>query len=116
MDRQFLGMEAERSAETWLISQGLHLIQRNMRCRVGEIDLIMTDGENLIFVEVRHRKNKQFGGAAESVDWRKQRKLLRAARFFLAANPNWSKHPCRFDIIAFEGNNNPLWYRNAFEN
>lgn len=116
MDRQFIGKEAERSAETWLISQGLHLIQRNMRCRVGEIDLIMCDGNTLIFIEVRHRRNMDFGGAAVSVDWRKQRKLLRAARFFLAANPNWSTYPCRFDIIAFEGNNTPLWYRNAFEN
>lgn len=116
MDRQILGKEAERSAETWLISKGLQLIQRNMRCRVGEIDLIMSDGENLIFIEVRYRNTIGFGGAAESVDWRKQRKLLRAARFFLAANPNWSNYPCRFDIIAFEGNNTPLWYRNAFQN
>lgn len=115
MDRQLIGKDAERSAEHWLVSQGLEFIQRNMRCRVGEIDLIMTDGEYLIFVEVRHRKHHTFGGAAESVDWRKQRKLLRAARFFLAANPHWSTFPCRFDIIAYEGNNTPLWYRNAFQ-
>lgn len=116
MDRQFIGTEAERSAETWLIEQGLTLIQRNMRCRVGEIDLIMSDGEHLIFIEVRRRQSSSYGGAAQSVDWRKQRKLLRAARFFLAANPHWSNHPCRFDIVAFEGNNQPLWYRNAFQN
>ncbi|MFN3882405.1 MAG: YraN family protein [Nitrincola lacisaponensis] len=116
MDRHSLGKDAERNAENWLETQGLQLIQRNMRCRLGEIDLIMTDGESLIFIEVRQRNTRAFGGAAASVDWRKQRKLLRAARFFLAANPAWSKHPCRFDVIAYEGNDIPLWYRNAFQN
>lgn len=116
MDRHTLGKDAERNAEIWLETQGLQLIQRNMRCRLGEIDLIMTDGESLIFIEVRHRNSRTFGGAAASVDWRKQRKILRAARFFLAANPTWSKHPCRFDVIAYEGNDIPLWYRNAFQN
>lgn len=116
MDRQLIGTEAERNAEHWLESQGLQLIQRNMRCRLGEIDLIMTDGESLIFIEVRHRSSATFGGAAASVDWRKQRKLLRAARFFLASHPDWSNYPCRFDVVAFEGNNPPLWYRNAFQN
>lgn len=115
MDRQLIGKEAERNAENWLISQGLQCIQRNMQCRLGEIDLIMTDGEYLIFVEVRYRRNLGFGSAASTVDWRKQRKLLRAARFFLAANPQWSNHPCRFDVVAFEGNGLPLWYRNAFQ-
>ncbi len=115
MDRQLLGMEAERNAENWLVAQGLQLVQRNLRCRLGEIDLIMTDGETLIFIEVRRRKSRCFGGAATSVDWRKQRKILRTARFFLAGNPGWSHYPCRFDIIAFEGNEAPLWYRNAFQ-
>lgn len=116
MDRQALGMEAERTAEAWLINQGLQLIQRNMRCRVGEIDLIMFDHEALIFFEVRYRSHPSYGSAAESVNWQKQRKILRAARFFLAANPSWSNFPCRFDIIAFEGDNTPIWYRNAFQN
>lgn len=116
MDRQTIGKDAERNAETWLMAQGLQLVQRNLRCRLGEIDLIMTDGNHLVFIEVRRRKHSLYGGAAASVDWRKQRKLLQAARFFLAGNPNWANHPCRFDVIAFEGNNEPLWYRNAFQN
>ena len=116
MDRQTIGKEAERNAETWLTTQGLQLLQRNLRCRLGEIDLIMIDGSHLVFIEVRRRKSSLYGGAAASVDWRKQRKLLQTARFFLAANPKWANHPCRFDVIAFEGNNEPLWYRNAFQN
>lgn len=116
MDRHSIGKDAERNAETWLTNQGLQLVQRNLRCRLGEIDLIMTDGHHLVFIEVRHRKHRLYGGAAASVDWRKQRKLVQAARFFLAGNPYWANYPCRFDVIAFEGNNEPLWYRNAFQN
>ncbi len=51
MDRQAIGKEAERNAETWLTAQGLHLIQRNLRCRLGEIDLIMTDGQHLVLLK-----------------------------------------------------------------
>ncbi|MBA4502474.1 YraN family protein [Marinobacterium marinum] len=117
MDRNRIGMDAEQQAEHWLLQQGLTLLQRNARCRLGEIDLIMQDHEQIVFVEVRSRSSRQYGGAAASVDWRKQQKLIRAARFMLSRNPHWSRYPCRFDVLAFEGDSEsapPIWYKDAF--
>lgn len=117
MDRNQIGKDAEQHAEQWLYQQGLRLIQRNAHCRLGEIDLIMRDGEHLVFVEVRARSRRQHGGAAASVDWRKQQKLVRAARYMLSRNPHWSMLPCRFDVIAYEGvaeSDPPIWYKDAF--
>lgn len=117
MDRNQIGMDAEQRAEEWLTGQGLNLLQRNAHCRLGEIDLIMQEGEQIVFVEVRRRASRHFGGAAASVDWRKQQKLIRAARFMLSRNPQWSHKPCRFDVLAFEGDSEsapPIWYKDAF--
>lgn len=114
MERQLIGKEAEDRALHWLREQGLRLIQRNARCRVGEIDLIMQDQDTVVFIEVRRRTNTRFGGAANSVNWHKQQKLLRAARYLIATHAHWSNAPCRFDVVAFEGNLTPIWYKDAF--
>ncbi len=117
MDRNRIGMDAEQRAELWLRQQGLTLLQRNAQCRLGEIDLIMQEGDQIVFIEVRARASQRFGGAAASVDWRKQQKLIRAARFMLSRNPHWSQLPCRFDVLAFEGDSEstpPIWYKDAF--
>ncbi len=117
MDRNRIGMDAEQRAEQWLMEQGLTLLQRNAQCRLGEIDLIMQDDDQVVFVEVRRRASRRFGGAAASVDWRKQQKLIRAARFMLSRNPHWSQRPCRFDVVAFEGDSEStpsIWYKDAF--
>ncbi len=115
MDRQQIGKDAEAQAERFLQNKGLTPISRNFRCRCGEIDLIMRDGNELVFIEVRKRQWQQFGGAAESVDFRKQRKLIRTAQYYLQQLP---REPfCRFDVIAFEGKaaaDEPLWYKDAF--
>jgi putative endonuclease len=91
------GDEAERSAERYLIQRSLKLVARNYRTRFGEIDLIMQDGEVLVFVEVRLRKNNDFGGAAASIGEAKQRRLIAAAQQYIAA----MRHPppCRFDAV-----------------
>jgi len=94
------GVAAERAAEQWLIRQGLISVTRNFRCRHGEIDLVMSDNEQLIFVEVRLRSHNDYGGAIESVTRAKQQKILRAAQFFLASEPRWQHMPCRFDVLA----------------
>src|SRR5204862_504789 len=78
------GTLAEQRAERYLQSQGLGLIERNYRSRFGEIDLIMRDGTSLVFVEVRMRRNKDFGGAAASIDVRKQQRIIRTAHQYLA--------------------------------
>lgn len=96
-----IGREAEARACAFLQQQGLILIERNFRCRVGEIDLIMRDAQTLVFVEVRCRKDRQFGGAAASVGRVKQQRLLRSASAYLS---RLARPPaCRFDLIAIEG-------------
>lgn len=99
---QTTGGNAERRALKFLQKNGLILISKNYRCRLGEIDLVMLDGHCVVFVEVRYRKNSHFASAAESVDRRKQDKLVRTAAIFLGRQPKYSSRPVRFDVIAFD--------------
>jgi putative endonuclease len=110
------GQEAETRAAQFLQNQGLQLIERNFRCKLGEIDLIMKDQSTLVFVEVRLRSNRFFTQAAESVNWHKQRKLIKAAQFYLQQHKVVDSVPCRFDVIAIENNliNPSNWIKNAF--
>ena len=78
------GAQAEQAAAAYLVKRGLQLVEKNYRCRFGEIDLIMRAGVTLVFVEVRSRSSRAFGGAAASIDARKQRKLIAAAQHYLA--------------------------------
>ena len=116
LSRQQRGEQGESRARQYLESAGLHFRAANVRFRFGEIDLVMDEGDTLVFVEVRVRSHAQFGGAAGSVDQRKQRRLFAAASAYLAANPALANRNCRFDIVAIEGAHNaPLhWLRNAF--
>ncbi|HID82111.1 MAG TPA: YraN family protein [Chromatiales bacterium] len=107
------GDRAENLALKYLKQAGLKLVTRNYHCRQGEIDLIMEEGEYLVFVEVRYRKNSQFGGAVQSVDWHKQQKIIACAKQYLQ---NLNKVPaCRFDVLAIEDKGQVEWLRNAFE-
>lgn len=111
------GQRAEVLAEAFLTDQGLLPRTRNYRCKAGEIDLIMTQGETLVFVEVRLRRNSRFASAAESVDARKQQKLLRAAQLYLLQHRLTERVACRFDIIAFNRGLDVAaidWLPNAF--
>jgi putative endonuclease len=101
-----IGELAEQSACKWLQQQGLILIQKNYRCRTGEIDLIMHDNEHLLFIEVRFRSGNNFGGAAASVDHHKQRKLIHAAHHFLSQPSQFNHLPCRFDVLAAKAPDN----------
>ena len=112
-DKTGVGADKERLAEAYLRRQGLRLVARNYRCRRGEIDLVMRDGGELVFVEVRYRASSRFGGAAGSVDVFKQRRLIAAAGHYLGANP--SPLPCRFDVVAISGADRIDWIKNAFE-
>ena len=110
------GNRAEDLAARYLRKHKLKLVERNYLCKVGELDLIMLDGEYLVFVEVRHRRDHHFGGALESVDQFKQAKLRRAAEHYLQATKT-TDCPCRFDILCVNGNlNQPEfdWIKNAF--
>jgi putative endonuclease len=105
---------AEREAESHLLARGLKLRERNYRCKAGEIDLIMADGDACVFVEVRYRKQQRFGSPAETVDWGKQLKLRRAAEHFLQTRGLVDKVPCRFDVVSIAGDHSIDWIRNAF--
>jgi putative endonuclease len=108
------GARAEDAAAAWLARRGLVLLARNWHCRAGEIDLIFRHGEAIVFVEVRQRASSRFGGAAASIDARKQRKLLAAARLYLAASPHRNR-PCRFDALLMGASDSDIeWIRNAF--
>ncbi|AOY92407.1 YraN family protein [Cupriavidus sp. USMAA2-4] len=96
------GAQAEARALAHLQRHGLVLAARNYRCNGGEIDLVMQEADGgLVFVEVRQRSSRAFGGAAASVTPAKQRRVLLAASHFLAA---WPAVPgCRFDVVAIDG-------------
>ena len=117
-DKQQQGQQAEDAAKRYLERHGLRLVQRNWSCRSGELDLVMLDGDTVVFVEVRYRRHTAWGGALESVDYRKQQKLVKAAQLFLQKESRWARHPCRFDVIAIEAGSSaasPNWIRNAFD-
>ncbi len=107
------GRDAERRAARWLEAQGLALVESNYRCRFGEIDLIMREGMQLVFVEVRMRARPGYGGAAASIDRRKREKLVRAARHYLSRLPQ--APACRFDAVLIDGVGEPQWIRAAFD-
>jgi putative endonuclease len=110
------GAQAEQTAAQYLQRQGLRLLQSNYRCRFGEIDLILKDHDSLVFVEVRLRSRSDFGGAAASIDARKQHKLILAAQHYLSSvTPT---PPCRFDAVLLssaEGGEGIEWLKNAFQ-
>lgn len=107
------GEQFEQLAKVFLQKQGLGFIAQNQAFKFGELDLIMQDGATLVFVEVRQRKSNRFGSALESVDYRKQQKWLKAANLWLAQrNQSLDTADCRFDVVAFEGNQEPVWVKN----
>lgn len=118
IDRSVAGAAWELAARRHLEAAGLQLLGANQRYRMGEIDLVMDDRGTVVFVEVRYRSSDAFGGSVLSVDTHKQRKLILAARTFLAANPALARKPCRFDVVAVDGSVEPPrveWIRNAFD-
>ena len=113
------GDRFEAYALDWLRHQGQTLLQRNYRAKTGEIDLVMLDRNQLVFVEVRKRAHPAFGGAAASVDRRKRRRILRTAEAFLLEHPRYRRLPTRFDVLAFEprqfpGEDTISWIKGAF--
>ena len=108
------GALAEQQAAQFLQHQGLKLIQQNYHCRYGEIDLIMHDGETLVFAEVRLRSRGDYGGGAASINAAKQLKLVKTAQHYLATLLRIP--PCRFDAVLLQTTDgkNIEWLRNAF--
>ena len=116
--RQRIGKAAEDIAADFLRAQGLEILERNYLRRLGELDIVARDGDVLVIVEVRTRASDLFGGAAASIDVRKQRRLIRAAALFLQQRKDLVRLRVRFDAVLVSdlGNRNPRvqWLRQAF--
>ena len=115
---QRTGSSTEERVERYLVRQGLQPVARNFHARGGEIDLIMRDGNTLVFVEVRYRSRVDYGDALASVDQRKQQRIIRAARLYLLRHPG-REPPCRFDVVGVAPGRSPgtarvRWVRDAF--
>lgn len=110
------GDDAERQAADYLRRQGLKVLGCNYRTRRGEIDIIADDNGTLVFAEVRLRKDHRFGRGLETVDWRKQQRLIRAAEQYLLANTKRQQPPCRFDVLDLtpETNGRDIENRNQY--
>ena len=117
--QQLSGQQTERDAENFLRNQGLSLICKNFRCKPGEIDLIMREGDIVVFVEVRLRRNHHYGSGAETVTVTKQGRTIKAAQVFLQRNPHLAMHICRFDVISSHGGDPAAghlqWIKDAYQ-
>jgi putative endonuclease len=100
MERQRIGRDAEDAAVKFLESRGLTVLLRNYRRRLGELDIVAREGDILVIVEVRTRSSQQFGGAAASVDFRKQARIRRAAALLMQQRRDFARLRVRFDVIA----------------
>ncbi|WP_455235389.1 YraN family protein [Thiogranum longum] len=117
MNRTRTGENAETLAHRYLEKRGLQLLHRNFRCKGGEIDLVMRDGDSLVFVEVRYRRRTNFGRAAETVSQIKQARIIHCARYYVCQHQSWNA-PARFDVVSIEGSTDAPrieWFRDAFQ-
>ena len=117
LDRRARGALVEAAARADLEQAGLRTLASNVGFRGGELDLVMRDGATVVFVEVRYRAGRAFGGGFASVDAAKRRRLVRAAQLYLLRNPRLAQSPCRFDVADASGD--PAapridWLKDAF--
>jgi putative endonuclease len=112
------GAAFEQRACNELERAGLKLLARNYTTRYGELDLVMRDGDMVVFVEVRHRLRAGYGDAAASITAAKQMKLIQTAQLWLSAHPQHAQRACRFDVVSYDGPADQArmnWLRGAFE-
>lgn len=118
VDKKSIGTHYEQMACNYLKEKDVLVLEKNFRCRQGEIDLIGYDKEYLVFVEVKYRATKRMGAAAEAVTAGKQRKICRAADYYRYLRCIGDDRPIRYDVIAIQKNkagcDSIEWYRNAF--
>ena len=101
-ERAATGAAHEAAALAMLQDAGLRLLARNVRCRVGEIDLVLREGRTTVFCEVRYRRSGSHGGAAASVDVRKQIRLTNAARWYLSRHPALARDTSGVAVVVRE--------------
>lgn len=108
------GEKSEQLACQYLLKKGLQVVEKNFRCKYGELDLIMRDQKTLVFIEVRFRKSNKYGGALESITPKKQFRIIAATQYYLLLNKINS--PIRFDVITMSNDTDINWIKNAFQN
>lgn len=115
-NRRQTGARYEELAAEYLENRGLFILEKNYRCRQGEIDLIARDDEYLVFVEVKYRRGEEKGISLEAVDGRKQKRICKAARYYLACSVGNMDISCRFDVVGIDGKEEKVsWIKNAFD-
>lgn len=112
-NRRKTGAVYEEKAAEYLTGLGYEILERNYRCRIGELDLIAREGQTLVFLEVKYRRTATYGEPAEAVGALKQRTICRVADFYRMTHRVSEEQPCRFDVVAVLGEEIFL-YRNAF--
>ena len=111
-----IGNIAESRARKYLEKNGLKHIDSNFKFHdVGEVDLIMRDGDYLVFTEVRMRRSRKYGTSIESISRTKQRRIIRAALAYLQREKSLNKEKCRFDAVGVDAEDKIIWIKNAFE-
>lgn len=113
MNKRSVGQEQEAIAAVWLEKNGYEILEKNYRCKIGEIDLIARHKGYLVFLEVKYRKNNAKGTAEEAVTLRKQRQISRVCTWYLAQHGLDVYTPCRFDVAAVTPEGVTV-YENAF--
>ncbi len=114
MNKRAKGEDYEKTAAAFLSDNSVKILERNFRCRTGEVDIIGIDGSQLVFFEVKYRKNTRFGLAYEAVNTSKQMKICSVSDFYRMCHVKLSKLQVRYDVIAFQ-DDELTWIKNAFE-
>jgi putative endonuclease len=114
MNKRQTGTTYEDKAALWLESRGMKVIERNFRCRQGEIDLIAQDGRYLVFVEVKYRSDDRSGYPSEAVNFRKQKRIMDASVYYCCKYGISEDYPCRYDVVSILGDQ-ITHIENAFE-
>jgi len=109
-----IGDIGEAEASEYLQARGLKEVESNWRHDHGEIDLIMRDGDCLVFVEVRLRFNPNYGHSLETISRQKQQKVRQTAKFYLLKTKQYGKVDCRFDVIGISAGHQITWVKDAF--
>lgn len=113
MNKKETGKRYEEKAAAFLERNGFQLLEKNFRCRQGEVDLVGVHDNCLVFVEVKYRKDSMSGAPEEAVDPAKQRKICLVSDYYRIRHPSESARQIRYDVVAICGDS-VKWYKNAF--
>lgn len=117
-NKRDIGDRHEAYAVDIIRKSGLEIVETNYLCKLGEVDIIARNHQDLIFIEVRYRRSESYGGALQSVDKKKQKRIGLAANHYLQKHKLTNKVACRFDVFAITGNLKQLkyqWVEAAFD-